>query len=469
MGVNMKELPPDKHHLQAKMKEWLDANQETYSQFKDKIQSALKESMCGKNCELSDDEMTAFQSTILEMLDKEDGTLGELTEHFITSVKGCNVFACCLYCYLELDNGLKEIADAVTEIELPTDSKYVKDGIKAYLQDKRRETQEAVNKDLNLLSLRRWHYDHPEDYQEFTDLFTKACKGDMTFFIKGMSYLTEMLSLNGIEGITELLKSLCPGTESYNKAQFSKSNQQVHERLKDLFASTLNQDTVKEKLLHNNPFMCSTFYWMVFDDGFVKMGDLFSKTMMGENSSIWQKGFGGQFMRSMMLTSLEKAGYTKGTWKTMSKNGVAKDVVSSTLQEAKGRRGRRQACVLIEEMLMPPHAEILANEIRNILTEWMEANGTDSILAYLFAALTNCNLLNDSYNYRTFHTAILEKFPDLSFKSGFDWAEALYNAIINEHGYDYNLSLSEKAVQTGKEQANLIGIRLRTLLSRDVY
>ena len=469
MGVNMKELPPDKHHLQAKMKEWLDANQETYSQFKDKIQSALKESLCGKNCELSDDEMTAFQSTILEMLDKEDGTLGELTEHFITSVKGCNVFACCLYCYLELDNGLKEIADAVTEIELPTDSKYVKDGIKAYLQDKRRETQEAVNKDLNLLSLRRWHYDHPEDYQEFTDLFTKACKGDMTFFIKGMSYLTEMLSLNGIEGITELLKSLCPGTESYNKAQFSKSNQQVHERLQDLFASTLNQDTVKEKLLHNNPFMCSTFYWMVFDDGFVKMGDLFSKTMMGENSSIWQKGFGGQFMRSMMLTSLEKAGYTKGTWKTMSKNGVAKDVVSSTLQEAKGRRGRRQTCVLIEEMLMPPHAEILANEIRNILTEWMEANGTDSILAYLFAALTNCNLLNDSYNYRTFHTAILEKFPDLSFKSGFDWAEALYNAIINEHGYDYNLSLSEKAVQTGKEQANLIGIRLRTLLSRDVY
>lgn len=42
MGVNMKELPPDKHHLQVKMKEWLDANQETYSQFKDKIQSALK-------------------------------------------------------------------------------------------------------------------------------------------------------------------------------------------------------------------------------------------------------------------------------------------------------------------------------------------------------------------------------------------------------------------------------------------
>lgn len=469
MGDNMKELPPDKLHLQKKMTEWLEANQEIYSKFKDKIQAALKDSLCGLGNEVTDGDTAVLQNTIFKVLDKEDGALDELIERFTTAIKDGNVFACCLYCYLELDNGLKEIADAVTEIELPTDSKYIKDGIKAYLQDKKRETQEAVNKDLNLLSLRRWHYDHPEDYQEFTNLFAKAYDGDMTFTLKGMSYLTEILSLNGINGITELLESLCPGTDSYNKAQFAHDNQQVHEKLTNLFISTFNQEAVKQKLLHNNPFMCSTFYWMVFDDGFVKMGDLFSKTMMGENSSIWQKGFGGQFMRSMMLTSLEKAGYTKGTWKTMSKNGVAKDVVSSTLQEAKGRRGRRQTCVLIEEMLMPPHAEILANEIRNILTEWMEANGTDSILAYLFAALTNCNLLNDSYNYRTFHTAILEKFPDLGFKSGYDWAEALYNAIISEHGYDYNLSLSEKAVQTGKEQANQIGIRLRTLLSPDVY
>ena len=291
----------------------------------------------------------------------------------------------------------------------------------------------------------------------------------MNFFIKGMSYLTEMLSLDGIEGITVLLESLCPGTESYNKAQFLSNNQQVHEKLKDLFASTLNQEIVKQKLLHNNPFMCSAFYWMIFDNGFVKMGDLLSKTMMGENSSIWQKGFGGQFMRSLMLTSLEKASYTKGAWKAMNKNGVGKEVVSSTLQEAKGRRGRKQVSVLLEEMFMPPYVELLTKEIRNILTEWMETNGTDSILAYLFAALTSCNLLNDSYNYRTFHTAILEKFPDFGFKPGFDWAEALYNAIINEYGYDYNLSLSEKTVTKGKEQANLICIRLRTLLSSDVY
>ena len=470
MGDNSKELPNAKLHLQEKMREWLGANQEIYSKFKDKIQSGLKDSLRDNVEEQADEEMAAYQNAILEVevLDKEDGQ-DNLIDRFMTAIKDRNVFACCLYCYLELDNGFEELADVMAESELPEDATYIKDDIKAYLQDKSRETQGSVNKDLNLLSLRRWHYDHPEDYEDFTNLFAKAYEGDVTFFIKGISYLAEMLSLNGITSITDLLESLCPGTESYNKAQFASNHLQVHEKLTTLFDSTFNQEATKQKLLHNNPFMCSAFYWMIFDDGFVKVADLLSKTMMDESSSVWQKGFGGEFVRSLMLASLDKAAYTKGAWKSMGKNGVAKEVVSSTLQESKGRRGRKQACVLLEEMLIQPHVELLANEIQIILTEWMETNGTDSVLAYIFAALANGGLLNDSYNYRTFHTAILEKFPSLGFKSGFDWAEALYNAIINEHDYDYNLNLSERAIQIGKEQAKLIGIRLRTLLSPDVY
>jgi hypothetical protein len=453
------------------MQEWLEANREIYSDFKGKIQSVLKNPLCDNHSELIDDEMATFQSIILEIMTTEEGNADKIIDRFANAIKDGNVSTCCLYCYLELDNGLEEIEYAMTKFEQSEDAKYIKDGIHAYLEDKKRETQGAVNKELNLLSLRRWHYNHPEDYQEFTNLFVKAYEGDMTFVLKGIAYLTEMLLLNGIKGIAELLESLCPGTESYNKAQFASNHQQVHEKLTTLFDSTFNQEATKQKLLHNNPFMCSAFYWMIFDDGFVKMADLLSKTMMDENSSVWQKGFGGQFVRSLMLTSLDKAAYTKGAWKSIGKNDVAKEVVSSALQESKGRRGRKQTCVLLEEMLIQPHAELLTNEIQIILTEWMETNSTDSVLAYILAALANGGLLNDSYNYRTFHTAILEKFPSLGFKSGFDWAEALYNAIINEYDYDYNynLSLSERAIQTGKEQAKLIGIRLRTLLSPDVY
>lgn len=464
----MKEFHHEDYPSQSEMQEWLEANREIYSDFKGKIQSVLRNPLCDNYNELIDDEMATLQSIILEIMTTEENA-DKIIDRFANTIKDGNVSACCLYCYLELDNGVEEIENAMTNFEQSEDAKYIKDGIHTYLEDKKRETQEAVNKELNLLSLRRWHYDHPEDYQEFTNLFAKAYEGDMTFVLKGITYLTEMLSLNGIKGIAELLESLCPGTESYNKAQFASNHLQVHEKLTTLFDSTFNQEATKQKLLHNNPFMCSAFYWMIFDDGFVKVADLLSKTMMDESSSVWQKGFGGEFVRSLMLASLDKAAYTKGAWKSMGKNGVAKEVVSSTLQESKGRRGRKQACVLLEEMLIQPHAELLTNEIEKILTEWMETNDTDSILAYIFAALTNGSLLNDTYNYRTFHTAILEKFPSLGFKSGFDWGEALYNAIVSERGNDYNLSLSEKTVQTGKEQAKLISIRLRTLLSPDVY
>ena len=135
----MKELPNEEHPFQVKMKEWVEVNQEIYSKFKDKIQSVLKDSLYENDKELIDDRTAILQSTILEVLDKEDGTLDELTERFTAAITDGNVFACCLYCYLELDNGFEEIADAMTDLELPADAKDVKDGIKAYLQDKRRE------------------------------------------------------------------------------------------------------------------------------------------------------------------------------------------------------------------------------------------------------------------------------------------------------------------------------------------
>lgn len=466
MGEDMKAFHNRNHPDKSEMQEWFEKNKETYSDFKSNIQSLLKNMLCDSNTKQLDDETAALRNIILEAM-AENGSADEMIDKFSNAIKDGNVSACCLYCYLELDNGLKKIEYAMTKFEQSEDAKYIKDGIQAYLEDKRRETQ-AVNKDLNLLSLRRWHYNHPEEYQEFTNLFAKAYEGDMTFILKGISYLIEMVSLDGIKSIAELLESLCPGTESYNKAQFASDNQQVYEKLTTLFASTFNQDATKQKLLRNNPFLCSAFYWMIFDDGFVKMADLLSKTMMDDNSSIWQKGFGGQFVRSLMLASLDKAAYTKGAWKAIGKTSEAKEVVNNTLQNSKGHRGRKRVCVLLEEMLVQPHAERLTNEIQALLTEWKETNDTDSILAYLFVALNSCKLLNDSYNYRTFHTAILEKFPSLGFKPGFDWAEALYNAIISKDGYSYNLSLSENAIQKGREQAKLISIRLRTFLSPDV-
>lgn len=73
MEDNMKELPYEEHPSQVKMKKWF---------------------------------------------------FDELTERFTTAIKGGNVSACCLYCYLELDNGLEEIADAMTDLELKIRQKW---------------------------------------------------------------------------------------------------------------------------------------------------------------------------------------------------------------------------------------------------------------------------------------------------------------------------------------------------------
>ena len=114
MDNNMKELSPDKFHLQAKMQEWLEANQEIYTDFKSKIQSILKNLLCDNHSKQIDDEAITLQSIILEVMTTEEGVAtDELIDKFFNAIKDGNVSACCLYCYLELDNGLKEIVDGI--------------------------------------------------------------------------------------------------------------------------------------------------------------------------------------------------------------------------------------------------------------------------------------------------------------------------------------------------------------------
>ena len=50
-----------------------------------------------------------------------------------------------------------------------------------------KEELSTIEKDLNLLALRRWHYDHPQKYAEFLDSVDRAADGDMTFATKGFN------------------------------------------------------------------------------------------------------------------------------------------------------------------------------------------------------------------------------------------------------------------------------------------
>jgi hypothetical protein len=155
---------------------------------------------------------------------------------------------------------------------------------------------------------------------------------------------------------------------------------------------------------------------------------------------------GNEAIQSMIHTGFEKASYTKSQWKG-SKKGTIKKIVASTLLDAKGRRGRKSTFVLLEEMFPLEHTTILTGQIQKIFIEWKETDETDTILAYIFAALTKGNLLNSNYNYRTFHATMREKFYDYHIKPGFDLAEAIYNAIIAEN-LDYNIIIKVLSLTT---------------------
>ena len=88
----MKELSPDKFHLQAKMQEWLEANREIYTDFKSKIQSILKNLLCDNHSKQIDDETNKLQSIILEIITTEEGAAADkMIDKFSNAIKDGNV------------------------------------------------------------------------------------------------------------------------------------------------------------------------------------------------------------------------------------------------------------------------------------------------------------------------------------------------------------------------------------------
>lgn len=141
---------------------------------------------------------------------------------------------------------------------------------------KHQETAEITSNELNVLTLRRWHYDHPQEYSEFTALFQKAYDGDMTFVQNNFFILMEMMSFNGVKGMMKIVASLFPGNKHYEQSLSATESNPLKERLESLLDSSLNDSAIRERLLHKNPYLFSIFYWLVFDNGFLHAADLIS-------------------------------------------------------------------------------------------------------------------------------------------------------------------------------------------------
>ena len=457
-------IPIDKEVLAV----WMKDNLDLYHEFKEFFETILLKPEEKELIELYEDcNDIIFCTGALYSLAKGHSTLDEWYTDAITTKDEFSFAICCYLCF---DNGLERIKRGIEGITVFLQKtgypEAIKTLIKQKVEDERDEKPINPDRELNLLTLRRWHYDHPREYAEFLESIDKAYKGDMTFATKGFNYLMEMLSLAGVNDMMELISSFIPGSDIFMKNMTSSGNTSFHDKLSKIMESSLDNEVTRMKILNGNPHFNSTLYWLVFDNGFPKAVDLISQTLLGEGNIPLLKMLGNEAIQSLIQTSFEKASYTKAQWKD-SKKGTIKKIVASSLLDAKGRRGRKSTFVLLEEMLPQEHTAILTEQIQKILSEWKEIDETDTILAYIFAALTKGNLLNSDYNYRTFHAAMREKFYDYHIKPGFDLAEAIYNAIIAKD-LDYNIIISDNQVKRGRKHTTSIQVRLLSAINNNI-
>ena len=451
--------------------DWKEANKEVYSKFKQDLEEQLLKPYHQTILDLGDGNAESLQSVIANLyaVSSEEGF--DVDKLYAKAVESGDASAYCLCCYLQFDNGADRLADALADKAEKPDAQEifetVQDYKRFYKQNRKQEESKITADELNILSLRRWHYDHPEEYKEFTATFQKAYDGDMTFIQTNFFFLMEMFSTKGVKGMMKIVASLFPGNKHYQQSLMGSDENPLKGRLSEMLDSSLNNDAIRERLLHKNPYLFSLYYWIIFDNGFLHAADLISQTFLKPESPYWEKLIGRRCVEALIGASIDKARYSKAQWKEVTqklKKGEARQVIDVALLEVQGRRGRKSTYVLLEEMLSTEHVSILTDEIQKLLQDWKQLEDTDSILAYIFAALVKGNLLCGEYNYRTFHAAVQEKFPDFHINKGYDWAEALCNAVLSDD-LNYNINISEDQVKRGRRYATDIKLRLLSLVN----
>ena len=456
------------------LSDWKDANAEVYSKFKQDLETQLLQPYHQNILDMGDGAAEPLQSVlaILTSIASDDGF--DIDRLYAKALETDDVSAYCLCCYLHLDNGTDRLLHALAEKVEKPDAQEIFEAVQDYKrfckQNRKQETAEITTDELNILSLRRWHYDHPEEYQEFTATFQKAYDGDMTFIQNNIFFLVEMLSAGGVKGMMKVVASLFPGNKHYQQGLMGSDDNLLKGHLSEILDSSLNNEAIRERLLHKNPYLFSLYYWIIFDNGFLQAADLISQTFLKPESPYWEKLIGRRCVEALIGASINKAHYSKAQWKELTqqlKKGDAKKVIDQALLEVQGRRGRKSTYVILEEMLSLGDTSILMDEIKNVLSEWKKVEDSDVVLPYIFAALVQGDLTNGDYNYRTFHAAMREKFPDHHIKQGFDLAEAIYNAIISED-FDYNINVSDKQIKRGRKYVAYIKRRLLSVINPNI-
>ena len=226
---NAEIIPVDKEVLST----WLANNREKYAEFKELCHALATETDMIKISKTFDIDIESLINvlTVFMCLQEENMTINELYTEAIAENDG---FLYALCCFLYFDDGLEQAFKSI-EIRKDVLRRFgMLEMVESIVEQKEVEEKEellTIEKDLNLLALRRWHYDHPQKYAEFIDSVDRAGDGAMTFVTKGFNSLMDILSLGGVKDMMALISCFVPGTDGYTKSMVSSENLSFHDKL----------------------------------------------------------------------------------------------------------------------------------------------------------------------------------------------------------------------------------------------
>ena len=86
----------------------------------------------------------------------------------------------------------------------------------------------------------------------------------------------EIFSTKDVKGMMKIVTSLFPGNKHYLQSLMERDENPLKGRLSEILDSSLNNEDIRERLLHKNPYLFSLYYWIIFDNGFLHAADLIS-------------------------------------------------------------------------------------------------------------------------------------------------------------------------------------------------
>ena len=64
----------------------------------------------------------------------------------------------------------------------------------------------------------------------------------------------------------KIVASLFPGNKHYQQSLMWSDENPLKGRLAEMLDSSLNNEAIRERLLHKNPYLFSLYYWIIFDN-----------------------------------------------------------------------------------------------------------------------------------------------------------------------------------------------------------